>query len=75
MFIIYVLIVKRKAFAEFYEKISWVNFLSISSYTLAAHPPPPPPGRQKFVCLFIMVFMSLWEMIVCVESADKVAQM
>ena len=46
MFIIDVLIVKRKAFAEFYEKISWVNFLSISSYMpaiMTAH--SPPPGR------------------------------
>ena len=53
MFIIYVLIVKRKAFAEFYEKISWVNFLSISSsYTpaiMTAHPPP----RKVEVCLFV----------------------
>ena len=72
MYIIDVLVVNRKAFAEFYEKYHGL-ISSVSAAIMTAH--QPQLEFSLFVCLLIMVFINLWEMIACVESADKVAQM
>ena len=56
MYIIDVLVVNRKAFAEFYEKYHGL-ISSVSAAIMTAH--QPQLEFSLFVCLLIMVFINL----------------
>ena len=75
MFIMDVFDVNWKAVSGFF-KISCAMLLTVSSnpgeYD-SVH--INPSWKVEFVCLLNMVFMNLREMILCVESSDKVMQM